>query len=147
MKNFDKHLVSILLFLCAAVSIPVCAHHSFGMFDASDEAEILVEGVIKRWQFVNPHSWLIVTVSNQDGSATDWSFEASSVPNLVRLGVTKETFRQGEKVRVIAAPMRDGRPAGGLKLVRHEDGSYTFPNDPGVGRRDAAERWQAELEK
>ena len=56
------------LWVAAAVlGVPSHAHHSFGMFDQTDGEEIVVTGAVKRWQFVNPHTWLIITVTNDDG--------------------------------------------------------------------------------
>ena len=102
----------LLITIAAIVVTPSQAHHSFGMFDQADEAEISIEGVVKKWQFINPHIWLIITVRNDDGSLTDWSFEGSAVPTLLRRGIRGDTFEEGQTVTVVAAPMKDGRPGG-----------------------------------
>ena len=52
----------------------VDAHHSDVMFE--EKKEITVQGVVKEFQFTNPHSWLLVDVTNKDGSVTTWGFEA-----------------------------------------------------------------------
>ena len=105
--------LAVLWVAAAVLTAPSHAHHSFGMFDQTDGEEIVVTGVVKRWQFVNPHTWLIITVANDDGSLTDWSFEGSAVPVLLQRGIRGDTFGEGETVTVVAAPMKDGRPGAG----------------------------------
>lgn len=123
------------------------AHHSFGMFDTKPESEIYKEGVVKRWRFSNPHTWLYVTVANEDGSNTDWAFEGSAIPTLIRWGINKDTFKEGDRVTIIAAPMKDGRSAGGLKAVVLENGEIVTANDPAIAGRGAIERWHARNKK
>jgi hypothetical protein len=130
----------IACYLVAAVMI---AHHSFGMFDMKPESEIAVQGVVKQWALVNPHSWLTITVTNADGTEADWSFEAAAVAQLVPKGINAQTYKVGEKVTVVGGPLKDGRHGGVLKFVQHADGHYTLPNDAGNIGPDALERWKA----
>ncbi len=126
-----------------STAAPVLAHHSFNMFDVTPEAEMFLEGVVKQWDFTNPHSWLTITVTNRDGSKTDWSFEAAAVAALVPKGITINTYKVGDTVIVGAGPIKDGRKAGILKFVRHADGSFTLPNDAGNIGQPAMDRWKA----
>ena len=137
-----KPVIGAILAVTGLLAVPADAHHSFGMFDQADDAEITIRGVVKRWQFVNPHSWLIITVTNGDGSLTDWSFEGSAVPTLLQRGIRGNTFVEGETVTVVAAPMKDGRPGGGMKFVAREDGSILMPNDAGIPNDSALQRWE-----
>jgi hypothetical protein len=131
--------------LAAAVTAvaPAAAHHSFNMFNMTPQAEIVVEGVVKQWALINPHSWLTITVTDSNGTQTDWSFEGAAVAQLVPKGITIETYKVGEKVRVVAGPLKDGRHGGVLKFVQHANGSYTLPNDAGNIGQDALDRWKA----
>jgi hypothetical protein len=128
--------------MCAA---PALAHHSFNMFDMRPEAEMVLEGVIKQWYFANPHSWLTITVTNTDGTQTDWSFEAAAVAQLVPKGINVNTYKPGERVRVAAGPLKDGRKGGVLKFVQHADGTFSLPNDAGNIGQDALDRYKAKL--
>jgi len=69
------------------VAAPVFAHHSAVMFD--DQKEITVKGVVKEFQYTNPHSWLLVDVKNNDGTVTTWGFEAEGPSTLTRAGIRK----------------------------------------------------------
>ncbi len=145
----NTRLLAAAVVLASGVTLsgPVLAHHSFTMFDVRPEAELVLVGVIKQWAFVNPHSWLTVTVTDADGTQTDWSLEAAAVAQLVPKGITVETYKVGEKVTVVVGPMKDGRHAGILKFVLHSNGTYTLPNDAGNIGQDALDRWKAKQAK
>ena len=69
----------------AASASTLQAHHSGVMFD--DKKEITLDGVVKEFQFTNPHSWLLVDVTDKDGKVTTWGFEAEGPSTLIRNGV------------------------------------------------------------
>lgn len=117
------------------------------MFDVRAESELVIEGIVKQWNFTNPHCWLTITVTNPDGTKTDWSFEAAAVAALVPKGITINTYKVGEKVRVAGGPLKDGRKGGILKFVQHADGTFTLPNDAGNIGQEALDRWKAKNSK
>ena len=111
------------------VAGPALAHHSAVMFDS--EKEVTLTGVVKEFQFTNPHSWLLIDVKNDDGSVTTWGFEAEGPSTLMRAGIHKSDFMPGTEVTMTGHPMRDGRPAATwLKAVRSKDGKEF---NPGAG--------------
>jgi Family of unknown function (DUF6152) len=130
---------SAVVLVGALASQPVLAHHSFNMFDMRPEAEISVTGVVKQWA--------LITVTNPDGTQTDWSFEAAAVAQLIPKGINIDTYKVGSKVMVLAGPLKDGRPGGVLKFVQHADGSFTLPNDVGNIGQQALDRWKAKNPK
>jgi hypothetical protein len=111
-----------------AVAVPANAHHSGAMFD--EKKEIVVTGVVKKWDYVNPHAWLHVTTTGHDGKPVLWSFEGGRAgaggdsPNST-LG--KRTFKPGDRVTIKTHPMKDGRPAGTLGEVTFADGRKLSP--------------------
>lgn len=98
------------------------AHHSFAMFDRNAQVEI--EGVVKEFQFTNPHSWiqLMVTPAN-GGPPQEWAIEALSPNVLGRAGWKKNTLKSGDRVKVLINPLRDGNAGGNLLLVTLPDGT------------------------
>src|SRR4030095_5152532 len=63
-----------IVIAAAAFTLPADAHHSFAMFD--NEKTITVSGVLKEFEFVNPHCWLHVTVVDPEtGKSAVWAFE------------------------------------------------------------------------
>jgi hypothetical protein len=45
------------------------AHHSAAMFD--EKKTVTVEGVVKEFQLTNPHSWLLVDVTDKSGKVVN----------------------------------------------------------------------------
>lgn len=108
----------------ALMPMLVEAHHSGAMFD--DAKNVTVEGVVKEFQYTNPHSWLLVDVT-KDGATTTWGFEAEGPTTLRQMGVRPADFTPGTKVTVTGHPMRDGRPAAAWTKAVRADGKEFYP--------------------
>ena len=95
------------------------AHHSGVMFEESKE--VTLQGVVKEFQYTNPHSWLLVDVTGADGKVTTWGFEAEGPSTMMMRGIRRNDFPPGAKVTITGRPMKDGRPAAAWsKAVRAE---------------------------
>lgn len=116
------------LFLLATLFAPtsVAAHHSTQMFDSRI---VTLEGVIKEFQYTNPHSWLLIDVTEDDGTVTTWGFEAEGPSTLQRAGITKSTLVPGTKITIRGNPMRDGRTAAAWIDAVLEDGREINPRN------------------
>ena len=101
------------------------AHHSSTMFD--DTKEVTLTGVVKEFQYTNPHSWLIVDVTGDDGKVTTWGFEAEGPSTLMRAGIGYGTLKPGTKVTITGHPMRDGRTAAMWTKAVRGDGKVLVP--------------------
>jgi hypothetical protein len=101
------------------------AHHSAVMFD--DQKEITVTGVVKEFQYTNPHSWLLVDVTEEDGTVTTWGFEAEGPSTLMRAGIRRSDFSPGTEVTISGHPMKDGRPAAAWTTATRGDGKAFDP--------------------
>jgi hypothetical protein len=129
-------LKNILLGISVAALMPLAvAHHSAAMFDRAKV--ITLTGTVKEFQYTNPHSWLQVMVVDADGNTVEWGFEAEGPSTLLRVGIQAGTFKPGDKVTVVANPMRDGRPAGALISATKADGKV-YTTRPGRPASDAA---------
>lgn len=93
----------------AVAGPPAFAHHSGGMFDRN--AEVRLMGVVKAVEWTNPHAWIEINVPSAPGKITRWSVELDNPRVLVRHGWRFGEVKAGDRVTVIAHPMRDGRPA------------------------------------
>jgi len=67
---------------------PASAHHAF-TFEFDIGKPIHLSGVLTEVEFINPHTWLHVTVKGEDGATKDWVIEAASPNGLLRRGITK----------------------------------------------------------
>ena len=59
-----RNLAAICL-IASGLSWPAAAHHSHALYEP--RTEITLEGTVKEFQWVNPHSWLYLIVTNADG--------------------------------------------------------------------------------
>src|SRR5438128_9227198 len=100
---------ALIIMSIVALTAPMLSHHSGAMFEK--EKTITVEGVVKEFQYTNPHSWLLVDVRNKDGSVTTWGFEAEGPSTLTRAGIRPSDLKPGTKLTITGRPMKDGRPA------------------------------------
>jgi len=117
-------LASALLAVCAAgVAIPVLAHHSFAMFDQTKEVKLV--GTVKEFQWTNPHAFIHVEVPVAGGGTETWDIELNSPNNLKRQGWKPTSLKAGDKVTVMANPLRDmaGHKGGLFIAVTLPDGS------------------------
>ena len=105
------------------------AHHSAEMFDR--DKIVTLSGTVKEFRYINPHSWLIVDIENDDGTITTWGFEGEGPQDMMHGGVRKGDLPPGEKITITGWPMRDGRPAAMWQTVIKEDGELLNWRTPG----------------
>jgi hypothetical protein len=109
----------VLAFVGAvAASGAASAHHSYAMFDS--DKTLTVAGTVQAWQWTNPHSFLDVV---DTASGEHWSLETASPSMLSRTGLTRNSFKPGDKVTVKLHPRRDAQKGGGsLMTAQTADG-------------------------
>jgi hypothetical protein len=101
---------------------PGQAHHGNSTFDTSKT--ITVEGVVTKWQFINPHSGIWVAVTDASGQTVEWSGEFVSVQDLYRtFSWNKDTFKAGDRITMSGNPDRRGRNALWTTKIVMPDGS------------------------
>ena len=124
-----------LLILCGFVSAVgavsgLQAHHAVaGVYDLNKE--IVLEGVLKKLNFTNPHASIELTVPNPDGTSTDWVLTTASVTNLTREGINKTSMKPGEKLKVTVLPAKNGHPAGFIRSLQLGDRDIKLFNGDG----------------
>ena len=115
----------VIASLCALPLSGTWGHHSATMFDK--ESEVTLTGVVKEFQYTNPHSWLLIDVTNEDGTVTTWGFEAEGPSTLLRAGIRRSDFAPGTKLTITGKPMKDGRPAATWMHATRADGKEFNP--------------------
>jgi len=121
-------LKKILLAVSAAMLVSVAvAHHSAAMFDHSKI--VTYTGIVKEFQYTNPHSWLQVLITGPDGKTVEWGFEAEGPSTLQRARIRPSDFAPGTKLKITGRPMRDGSPAAAWVDAVRADGKRFDPNE------------------
>lgn len=100
------------------------AHHSLaGVYDMKKETTL--EGTVANIKFSNPHGSMALDVKNADGSTTQWVMTLGSATALAQRGIGKtgpNALHEGDKIKVMFLPAKDGSPLGFLKTVTMPDG-------------------------
>jgi len=99
------------------------AHHSFAMFDSDNQIELA--GVVQEFKFTNPHTFILLTVKEEDGTAQTWNLEGQSPSALVREGWSSKTLKPGDELKLKIAPLRSGAPGGAwyINQINFRDGT------------------------
>ena len=119
----DRRQLALVLTLFAAVGAPAVAHHAFATYYLEEDT-IEVEGRILEFQYKNPHSWIHVEGEERSRQGVrTYAAEWVGTSRLEREGINGRTLREGDSVRIWAAPNRnpsDNRIH--LKRIRRSDG-------------------------
>ena len=93
-----RKIISIVA-LGMILSAPVLAHHGTnGQFDSTKL--VTVTGVISDLAFVNPHAYVYVDVTDENGEVATWNCEMRASSVLRRSGWTPEMFANGTNVYI-----------------------------------------------
>jgi hypothetical protein len=110
-----------LLALALAQVTTASAHHSFAVFFDTDGKLVKVTGVVRDFQFRNPHGVITLEVPQARGPIT-WRAETNSPSILRRRGWTPESLHVGDQVTLEGWPARDGSRYMRLKNASLADG-------------------------
>ena len=97
------------------------AHHSFAVFFDTDTQLVKISGVVRDFQFRNPHGVITLSVPKGKGQIT-WRAETNSPSVLRRRGWTPESLHVGDTVTLEGWPARDGSHYIRLRSARLADG-------------------------
>jgi Family of unknown function (DUF6152) len=99
MRNWTGTIVTLGLFASAAQ-----AHHSLSNYDQS--RDVRADGVVEEFHFVNPHPFLTIGVTDPAGIRQIWRLEMDNLHELDEIGISRTTFKPGDRVTVIGDPDR-----------------------------------------
>ena len=120
-----KNLITVVATagILMASALPVLAHHSFSA-EFDQNKQVTLEGKVVMMEWVNPHSWLHIDVTQPDGTVQRWKIEGGSPSVLLRKGWNRDSLPPGLKVKVVGFQAKDGS-------LRASSRDLTFPD----GRR------------
>ena len=119
------------------------AHHAFSAeFDATKP--VALRGTITKMEWINPHAWMHIDVTAEDGTVESWMIEAGPPGALVRRGWRKDSVTPGIEVLVEGYQAIDGALRANGRDVTFPDGTRLFAGSSGTGAprdgRDPTER-------
>ena len=123
-----KARLVLLIAALAAAPMPVLAHHSFAMFNRDQFGS--VTGVVKDYEWANPHVWIHVMVTDDKGVPREWGFEMQSIAQDSRAGWRPDSVKPGDKVTIAYHPLKDGTRGGQLTSAILANGMRLGPPPP-----------------
>ena len=128
-KLLSMAIAAAGLFLAAA---PAWAHHSFAAeYDAKKQVHL--EGVVTQMEWINPHTWIHIDVTDADGKVTNWMVEGGSPNILLRRGFNKGSLEKGQKITVDGFQAKDGSNRANGSNITYPDGKKLFLGSSGTG--------------
>jgi hypothetical protein len=122
----------------AALWFPVLqafAHHSFSA-EYDEKKVITLEGVVTKFEWMNPHVRFYVDVKSENGTVTNWDLELMSPNTLRRAGWDRNVLKVGDHVIVTAYMSKDGSKRGNARgNVTIADGRKIFAGDARNGEK------------
>lgn len=138
-SNSIRHTVSAGRILAiAAVTVlaaQALAHH--GDAGRFEEYTVTMTGTVVALQLINPHSSIILDVTDDSGNNVRWQAEFSSPANLMNnFGWNRNTLQPGDVITITGRPIKSGQPYINLseraRIVRTEtcEEIYRSRSDP-----------------
>lgn len=101
------------------------AHHSFAAeFDGSQP--VTLKGKVTAFEWVNPHSWVHVDVTDENGNTVNWACETAPPNMLYRSGWRKDSLKEGDEVVIEGFRAKDGSHTMNARTVTTPDGKKFF---------------------
>jgi len=111
------------------------AHHSFAAeFDATKPVKL--EGVVTKMDWINPHSWIHLEVTDAKGQKVEWMIEGGAPNALLRRGWNRNSLPAGTKILVLGFQAKDGSFRANGRDITFADGKKLFVGSSGTGAPD-----------
>jgi len=124
--------VLVVVTLTAAAHVPLAAHHSFAAeFDAKQP--VLFEGTVTKMEWINPHVWIHMNVTQPNGKTEAWMVEGGAPTVLFRRGFSKTSLQAGTQIVVDGYRAKDGTNKMNAREITFADGRKLFAGSEGTG--------------
>ena len=95
------------LLIMSLVATSAWGHHAFSAeFDSKQP--IKLTGVVTKVEWMNPHVYFYIDVTDDKGSTANWGLEMGPPNGLQRSGWTRNTMKIGDEVTVEGTLAKDG---------------------------------------
>jgi hypothetical protein len=111
--------------LSALFAGAAAAHHSFSA-EFDPDRPVKFTGKVTEVKFSNPHAWIYVDVTGDDGKVVNWALEMGGANALIRRGWRRDDLPAGTVLLVEGWQARNATPTANISTVTFEDGRRLF---------------------
>ena len=124
---------SLLAVLCVArLPAVASAHHSFAaQYDANQP--VTLDGVITKVEWMNPHTYCYVDVTDDKGKVANWAVEGGAPNVLYREGWKPTSLKKGDRVTIMGSRAKNGSNQINATSFKLPDGRCVFAGTSGPG--------------
>jgi hypothetical protein len=116
--------------LAVAASWPLSAHHSFAAeFDTTKP--VTLKGTVTKLEWANPHIWVYLDVTDEQGAPQRWQCEGGPPNTLTRNGWTKDALKFGDAVTLEGWLAKDGSKTCNVRVIKLPDGRSVLAGSSG----------------
>jgi hypothetical protein len=99
---------------------PLWAHHSVAGYDT--QKEVALHGVIKEFNWRNPHVYVVWEVKDANGKVVEWAGEMNSPTSMIQVGMNRNSLKAGDEVVITVNPSKTNNPLGVIRKITMADG-------------------------
>src|ERR1051326_3222539 len=115
----------LAIFVLAMVLVPLSsgllwAHHSVAGYDT--QKEVALRGVVKEFNWRNPHAYVVWEVKDANGKSVEWAAEMNSPTSMIQVGMNRNSLKPGDEVIITVNPSKTSNPLGIVRKITTADG-------------------------
>jgi hypothetical protein len=104
----------------ALATAPAFAHHGTNMYEMAHP--VTITGVVKRFEWINPHAYVYLDVKDDKGNTVEWAVEMMSLNHLKSYGWSRNTVKPGDVISCTGGAAKSGLPAMLSSIMKLADG-------------------------
>ncbi len=127
-------LLSCIAASCILLASPAAPHHAFASeFDINKPVSLT--GPVTRMEWTNPHAWLFVENTGDNGNGEEWAVELVGINDLLRLGWGRNRVQEGDVLSIQGYGARNGtNTANAASVTITETGELLWESVANSGR-------------